>query len=142
MSLNKEKNFVSAVVYLYNNEREVAGFLNTVNGLLKENFEKYEIICVNDCSTDNTVKAVEAFCEENAFWLDDYALFMALKNAFGGISWHNWETGIRNREEAAIAKAKADYAEDILFWKVLQYFFFKQWKQLREYVNGKGIKFI
>ena len=67
---------------------------------------------------------------------------MALKNAFGGISWHNWEQGIRNREEAAIAKAKADYAEDILFWKVLQYLFFKQWKQLREYVNGKGIKFI
>ena len=66
MSLNKEKNFVSAVVYLYNNEREVGGFLKTVNDLLKENFEKYEIVCVNDCSTDNTVKAVENFCEENS----------------------------------------------------------------------------
>ncbi|MBQ7902328.1 MAG: glycosyltransferase [Oscillospiraceae bacterium] len=65
MSLNKEKNFVSAVVYLYNNEREVGGFLNAVNTLLKENFEKYEIVCVNDCSTDNTVKEVEAFCERN-----------------------------------------------------------------------------
>ena len=66
MSLNKEKNFVSAVVYLYNNEREVGSFLKTVNDLLKENFEKYEIVCVNDCSTDNTVKAVENFCEENS----------------------------------------------------------------------------
>ena len=66
MSLNKEKNFISAVVYLYNNEKEVAGFLNTVNTLLKENFEKYEIVCVNDCSTDGTVKAVENFCEENS----------------------------------------------------------------------------
>ena len=66
MSLNKEKNFVSAVVYLYNNEREVGGFLKTVNDLLKENFEKYEIVCVNDCSTDGTVKAVENFCEENS----------------------------------------------------------------------------
>ena len=66
MSLNKEKNFVSAVVYLYNNEREVAAFLKTVNTLLKENFEKYEIICVNDYSTDNTVKMVENFCEENS----------------------------------------------------------------------------
>ena len=36
----------------------------------------------------------ESFCEENSFWLEDYALFMALKNAFGGISWHNWEQGI------------------------------------------------
>jgi len=66
VSLNKEKNFVSAVVYLYNDENSVGGFLNTVNSVLKENFEKYEIVCVNDCSTDNTVKAVEAFCEENS----------------------------------------------------------------------------
>ena len=44
----------------------MGGFLKTVNTLLKENFEKYEIVCVNDCSTDGTVKAVEAFCEEHS----------------------------------------------------------------------------
>ncbi len=66
MSLNKEKNFVSAVVYLYNDEKNVSGFLTQINDTLKENFEKYEIVCVNDCSTDNTVKAVENFCEENS----------------------------------------------------------------------------
>ena len=66
MSLNKEKNFVSAVVYLYNNEKEAGSFLLTVNNLLKENFDKYEIVCVNDCSTDNTVKAIENFCEMNS----------------------------------------------------------------------------
>lgn len=65
MSLNKEKNFISAVVYLYNNENEVCDFLGKVNSLLSENFEKYEIVCVNDCSTDGTVKAVEGFCETN-----------------------------------------------------------------------------
>ena len=65
MSLNKEKNFISAVVYLYNNEKEVSDFLGKVNSLLSENFEKYEIVCVNDCSTDGTVKAVEGFCETN-----------------------------------------------------------------------------
>ena len=65
MSLNKEKNFISAVVYLYNNEKEVCDFLGKVNSLLSENFEKYEIVCVNDCSTDGTVKAVEGFCETN-----------------------------------------------------------------------------
>ena len=65
MSLNKEKNFISAVVYLYNNEKEVCDFLGKVNRLLSENFEKYEIVCVNDCSTDGTVKAVEGFCETN-----------------------------------------------------------------------------
>ena len=66
MSLNKEKNFVSAVVYLYNDENTVGNFLHSLNGVLKENFEKYEIVCVNDCSTDNTVAAVENFCEENS----------------------------------------------------------------------------
>ena len=66
MSLNKEKNFVSAVVYLYNTEKEAGSFLLTVNNLLKENFDKYEIVCVNDCSTDNTVKAIENFCEMNS----------------------------------------------------------------------------
>lgn len=84
----------------------------------------------------------EVFCSENAFWLDDYALFMALKNSFGGVAWHNWEQSVRNREEAAMAKAKADYADEITFWKVVQYLFFRQWKQLREYVNSKGIQFI
>lgn len=66
MILNKEKNFVSAVVYLYNNEKTVREFLNTVNNILKDNFEKYEIICVNDCSTDNTEKEIENFCNENS----------------------------------------------------------------------------
>ena len=64
MSLNKEKNFVSAVVYLYNEENSVKKFLTSLNELLKTNFEKYEIICVNDTSTDNTAKAVEEFCDE------------------------------------------------------------------------------
>lgn len=66
MSLNKEKNFVSAVIYLYNNEKNVEQFLETVNTTLKENFEKYEIVCVDDSSTDGTARQVEAFCEKNS----------------------------------------------------------------------------
>ena len=84
MSLNKEKNFVSAVVYLYNNEKEVNNFLNTVNNLLRENFEKYEIICVNDCSTDETVTQVENFCEENnvkSLTLINTSFFQGVENA-------------------------------------------------------------
>lgn len=65
MSINKEKNFVSAVVYLHNNRDAVEGFLENVNSLLKDNFEKYEIVCVNDFSTDATVAKVEEFCEKN-----------------------------------------------------------------------------
>lgn len=66
MGLNKEKNFISAVVYLHDNEKEVKPFLGRVNKLLEENFEKYEIVCVNDFSADGTVRRVEEFCEENS----------------------------------------------------------------------------
>ena len=66
MRENKEKNFVSAVVYLSNDQNNVAGFLTAVNGLLKDNFEKYEIVCVNDCSTDDTVNEINSFCEKNS----------------------------------------------------------------------------
>ena len=56
---NKEKNFVSAVVYIRNNEKTIRDFLENVNVLLSENFEKYEIICVNDASEDNSVAEVK-----------------------------------------------------------------------------------
>ncbi|MBQ7283614.1 MAG: glycosyltransferase [Oscillospiraceae bacterium] len=62
---NKEKNFVSAVVYCYNCKNAIASFLKGLNDVLDTNFGKYEIICVNDCSTDETVKAINDFCEQN-----------------------------------------------------------------------------
>lgn len=86
MSLNKEKNFVSAVVYLYNEENSVKKFLTSLNELLKTNFEKYEIICVNDTSTDNTAKAVEEFCDENSvksLTMIDTSFFQGVENAMG-----------------------------------------------------------
>ena len=66
MITNKEKNFVSAVVYCCNCQADVAVFLKGVNETLKENFERYEIICVNDFSTDKTVETINTFCEENS----------------------------------------------------------------------------
>jgi len=65
MIKNKEKNFVSAVVYCRDSQSTIGAFLKGVNETLKENFEKYEIICVNDCSQDKTVQAINDFCEEN-----------------------------------------------------------------------------
>ena len=65
MITNKEKNFVSAVVYCYNCRDAVASFLKEVNETLKNSFDRYEIICVNDCSTDDTVRVIDKFCSEN-----------------------------------------------------------------------------
>ena len=84
----------------------------------------------------------EAFCRENAYWLEDYALFMALKEAFDGAPWLEWEEGLKNREPEALQTAKEQYAEEISFRKILQYLFFSQWKALRSYANAKGISII
>ncbi|MDD6187324.1 MAG: glycosyltransferase [Oscillospiraceae bacterium] len=82
-NLNKEKNFVSAVVYLYNDRDRVADFLGRLNRRLSENFFKYEIVCVNDCSTDGTAARVEKFCEENSvksLTLIDTSFFQGVEN--------------------------------------------------------------
>lgn len=60
---NKEKNFVSAVVYVRNEEKKIYDFLDKVNGILKDNFEKYEIICVNDASTDKSVEEIKRYAK-------------------------------------------------------------------------------
>ncbi len=59
MISNKEKNFISAVVYVHNNEQQIGSFLENIQKQLSENFEKYEIICVNDKSTDNSVEEIK-----------------------------------------------------------------------------------
>lgn len=83
-----------------------------------------------------------SFCDENAFWLEDYALFMALKDAAGGCSWQTWSEPLRLRIPAALDKAKRQYAQDILFYKTLQFWFYSQWQSLKAYANSRGIRLI
>lgn len=82
------------------------------------------------------------FCAENDFWLSDFALFMALKDLYGGKPWSEWDEKLRNREEDAISQAAEKYADDVEFWKVLQYLFFRQWNALKMYANENGISII
>ena len=64
MKVSKEKNFVSCVIYLHNDSKTVKGFLKTICGVMKDNFEKYELVCVNDGCVDDTVFQVKEFLEE------------------------------------------------------------------------------
>lgn len=75
-------------------------------------------------------------------WLEDYALFMALKNANGGRAWNTWEEDIKLRKMAAMKAALKKYADEVEFYSFLQYLFLKQWTKLKSYANSKGIEII
>lgn len=83
-----------------------------------------------------------AFCRENAHWLDDYALYMAVKNSFGGKSWIYWDEKIKLREPSEVARYKHKYADEILFYKFQQYMFALQWQKLKAYANEKNIQIV
>ncbi len=84
----------------------------------------------------------ETFLAENAHWLPDYALFMALKDAGGGTPWWQWPEELRRREPRALARTGEELREETDFWQGVQYLFFRQWQKLKEYVNGRGIGLI
>lgn len=95
-------------------------------------------------AADNFMKAPAeefwTFCRENDYWLSDFALFMALKDAHGGKGWNEWEPAYRNREWDAMARAMEEHGDMIQTWKVYQFFFYKQWNALKKYANGRGIE--
>lgn len=85
---------------------------------------------------------IEAFREKNAMWIEDYALYMAVKYSFSLRSWQEWDDDIRLREPSALKKYREELADDIEFWVFIQYLFSVQWKALRKYAKSKGIKII
>lgn len=84
-------------------------------------------------------EAFQQFRAENSEWLPDYALFMAVKDGYKGISWDKWDEDIRLRKPEAIKKYRKEYAEEIQFYEFLQYLFFDQWQKLKRYANQNGI---
>ena len=87
-------------------------------------------------------EAFAAFCQERADWLEDYALFMALKGKFGGVSWFEWPEELRLRRPEALAAASQELKAETDFWKAVQYLFFDQWKKLKAYANKAKVSII
>lgn len=83
-----------------------------------------------------------SFKEEKAFWLDGYALYMAVKTENGGVSWLEWSDELKRRDYNEIEQAKKRLEDEIEFWKFVQYKFFEQWTKWKKYVNELGIKII
>lgn len=83
-----------------------------------------------------------AFIQEQAEWLEDYSLFMAVKSDKKNVSWTEWENEIKLRRPDAVRAAKEKLIDEIKFWKFIQYTFFRQWEKLKRYANMQGIKII
>ena len=87
-------------------------------------------------------KDFEKFCNSHKEWLDDFALFMALKDHHGGAVWSSWEKDLVQRDKKVLADWENKLSDDIQYQKYVQYNFFKQWESVRKYANEKGIKII
>ena len=101
--------------------------------VLKKAFVRFEK------SKEKQEKDYENFVRTNRDWLEDYCLYMAIKDSLGGISWIEWPKELRDREEQALKCARLELAEEIRFYRFQQYEFDKQWKKLHRYANEHGI---
>ena len=83
--------------------------------------------------------AFQHFCKDNFWWLDDYALFIAVKEFFDGASWQQWPEDIRMHYDFAVNYYREKLYFDVEFHKYLQFKFRQQWSELKKYANDHGI---
>ena len=79
------------------------------------------------------------FCSRHAFWLEDYALYMAIKARYGGKSYLLWPKEIRDRDEEALLRCRKELDRDVALYCYIQYEFYRQWEKLKAYANEKGL---
>ena len=90
-------------------------------------------------ATPQDKDAFAAFCQEKAFWLDDFSLFMALRGVFNQQCWNQWPEPFKERHASTLAEARQRLAADINAIKFEQYVFFRQWMALKTYANEQGV---
>ena len=101
--------------------------------LLRKAFEK------SNCEAD---AEYQKFVKENEAWLEDYSLYMAVKDSLGGISWIEWPAELKNRDQAALEEIGKKLSREVAFYRFQQFWFFKQWTELKAYANDKGVEII
>lgn len=108
--------------------------------LYKTRFKLFKKAFLNSGIEDD--QKFQRYVKKNSFWLKGYALFMALKDSFGGKSFSTWPKDIRLHQKDAVKKAAEKYKKEVLFYEFMQYEFEREWYQLRKYANSNGIKII
>ena len=107
------------------------------DALLRKAYERYKR------TTDTNLRsAFETFAQRYADWLEDYALFRALKDAHKGVAWNEWEAALVRRTPAALTRAREQLEEEVEAQMFYQFLFFRQWFALKDYCNERGIKLV
>lgn len=128
-----EKKEIEAVKWNISDSKVDFGILYSYRmKILKSAFERF----------DEADKDYLEFLQEEKFWVDDLALFMALKDYFGGIPFTQWPMDVKKREEKTMDRYRELLAEDIRLHCFIQYIFYKQWKDFKTYANENGIEII
>jgi 4-alpha-glucanotransferase len=105
--------------------------------LLRKAYERYKR------TTDTGLRsAFETFAQKYTAWLEDYALFRALKDAHDGIAWNKWEPALVRRTPAALARAREQLRDEVEAHMFYQFLFFRQWFALKTYCNESGIQLV
>ncbi len=105
--------------------------------LLKKAFENYK-----NLNNEDLKRNFETFKNENNEWLEDYSLYISLKNHFNGLPWNEWEEDIKTKKPEAVDKYKNEIADEIEYNKFIQFLFFTQWNNVKKYANENDIKII
>jgi len=93
-------------------------------------------------ASDETKAAFSQFRVDQASWLEDYALFMALKDSNSGVPWSEWDDAVAGRNPEALNRARVDLATDIFFHEYMQFEFYQQWGAIKQYANERGIQIV
>jgi 4-alpha-glucanotransferase len=104
---------------------------------LRKAFERFE-----QQANGEDRASLAAFQERQQAWLDDYALFMALKDAHHGAGWMTWDRPLALRQKRALGKARQELAAEVRFYQWVQWIFFGQWASVRRYANDRGIMIV
>lgn len=114
--------------------------------ILRIAYNRFKAVCAESKKTLAKglplYKQFDNFVKDNADWLEDYALFMALKSHFNNVSWGEWETDIKFRKPEAMSRYEEQLSDDIGYWKFIQFEFYLQWNALKQYANSNGIEII
>lgn len=104
--------------------------------------KRFAVLAKAVARQDKTDPEYRAFCQHNQDWLDDYALYMAIKEAQGHVRFTQWPMALRLREPEAMQAAMAQWGSRYEFWRCVQYLFFRQWRALKTYANYQGVQLV